>query len=824
MTKVQISKIVEVENVVESTVKTSQPNRKDVKKYLHQLSEFLQKEYPNVIPIPSRSQEARTNGKTTNIKAPLYAHKDLTTAQLWDKWFTVGIQAICREPTHGLALILREDFIVIDIDDVEIGDQLEDLCEAFKLTPKQRTKKGVHYFFKRTQEADDAEIYDLVRGLLYEDGTERPIDIKTKRPNNKEAGIISVYPSINKTWERDILTTPLQDLPSVFIKFYNETKAKTTPRKRSDSNDEDNTTTHEGISFEDLQDIVANLAFKRAHEYQHWIKCVWAIYNIAKANGYIRKGKNMIHDFSKQSPKYDEDEVEDYIDRATWYEGGVGLATLLMYLKEDDELTFNRMRVKLNPQKVTIDGYSIQEIDEFKDINLLDGQQRDYETVKRVFEKTHFKVSSNKPLYVQVRGEGEYEEMVERTRKDFIDVYENLYNYERIVKPPKKRGDEPKEVIVAERFIGKWLADPVIRTYTAINFLPPPKVCPPSVYNTWRGLRAERLTCEATADITPLINHLKIICGQCDKATDYVLNWCAHIVQRPGELSGTALCFESGEGAGKNTIFTELLGKRILGDTFYRETNDPTNDLFAKHANAYKNTLLVNIDEAERKDLHANANRFKSLITNERQRLEKKGIDQCNINSYARYIITTNADEVLKITSKDRRFVLIKSSDEKCGDREYFKQLYELIKREDVQKTFYEYLKQRDISAVDWINDRPKTEAYYNTLDSNISPIVRFMASLVCDYERLNITSPLLKANELFSKFNDFLTLCKSKYSCENTYFGRQVSKMSGIDKERRKYGNIYSIDVAKLKEYLERVEKYDFDKYAIIDFDLDDE
>ena len=70
------------------------------------------------------------------------------------------------------------------------------------------------------------------------------------------------------------------------------------------------------VEFEMLRDVVMGLKPERAGERQDWIEVLWAINNVSRDNGYVKKGRDLIHAFSKQCPsKYDEDAVESEIDR-----------------------------------------------------------------------------------------------------------------------------------------------------------------------------------------------------------------------------------------------------------------------------------------------------------------------------------------------------------------------------------------------------------------------------------------------------------------------------------------------------------------------------
>jgi len=67
---------------------------------------------------------------------------------------------------------------------------------------------------------------------------------------------------------------------------------------------------------------------------------------------------------------------------------------------------------------------------------------------------------------------------------------------------------------------------------------------------------------------------------------------------------------------------------------------------------------------------------LKNTITATTERLEHKGVDAITIDSYARFIITSNEDHVVNAELSDRRHSVFKVSDAHCQDRPYFAALH----------------------------------------------------------------------------------------------------------------------------------------------------
>jgi hypothetical protein len=89
--------------------------------------------------------------------------------------------------------------------------------------------------------------------------------------------------------------------------------------------------------------------------------------------------------------------------------------------------------------------------------------------------------------------------------------------------------------------------------------------------------------------------------------------------------------------------------------------------------------------------------------------ISKKGVNQFSINSYHHFIITTNKENPIATTKGDRRKLIIRSSDEFIGNREYFNKMYALLENVEFIRTCYDYLKEYDLNGYE-DKDIPKTE------------------------------------------------------------------------------------------------------------------
>ena len=104
-----------------------------------------------------------------------------------------------------------------------------------------------------------------------------------------------------------------------------------------------------------------------------------------------------------------------------------------------------------------------------------------------------------------------------------------------------------------------WRGLKNIRTFENVDFLPKPLPCPKYTLNTFNGFRAEKLPDCQAKNIDLFLNHINILSGNDEKGTQYIINYLAHSLQKPGELPRVALVFQSDQGVGKNIFFENFV-------------------------------------------------------------------------------------------------------------------------------------------------------------------------------------------------------------------------------------------------------------------------
>jgi hypothetical protein len=325
-----------------------------------------------------------------------------------------------------------------------------------------------------------------------------------------------------------------------------------------------------------------------------------------------------------------------------------------------------------------------------------------------------------------------------------------------------------------------WMQSARHRQYDSVVF--EPAGCPSSDYNLWRGFAVK----PAPGDCSLFLAHVEdVICSGDAALYQYVINWCAYLVQHPGDLPGTALVLRSGQGTGKG-FFAQALGA-LLGGHFLQMSN-------AKHLlgnfNAHtKNKLLYFLDEAFWAGDKAAEGTLKALITEPTRMVEPKGKDAFAVSNHAHVIIASNSTWVVPAGLDERRFVVIDVSEVHKQDTGYFSALNTELKNGGFAALLH-HLLSLDISD---FNPRqfPKTAALLETKLLSMSPVQRFWYECLWSGDNGGAGgcwSREVSCSTLHNKYLEFGHSHGDRRRAAQTELGRALKKMvPGLTTIRRR-------------------------------------
>jgi hypothetical protein len=215
-----------------------------------------------------------------------------------------------------------------------------------------------------------------------------------------------------------------------------------------------------------------------------------------------------------------------------------------------------------------------------------------------------------------------------------------------------------------------WLAWAGRREYERAVFRPGAEALPPTEYNLWSGWAvcpSEDGSCEM------FLQHVRtVVCCDHGDLSEFLLDWLAQLFQFPQKKIGIAVALKGGQGAGKSIVGDVL--KQLLGH--YQIVADKPDQIVGQFNSQLRRCLLLQSEEAFWGGKKTGASALKHLVTGKTLRVEQKGIDSEEVESYLRLLITTNEDLVWPTSVDDRRLAMFEVSDHRVGDRRYFDELF----------------------------------------------------------------------------------------------------------------------------------------------------
>ena len=407
-----------------------------------------------------------------------------------------------------------------------------------------------------------------------------------------------------------------------------------------------------------------------------------------------------------------------------------------------------------------------------------DNKNKQYTQMKKYFELYHFKLL--KPFYyAKINDDDDVVDLFSKQR--LVDLYDNI------------------DIDEKTTFTSKWYKDPNIKSYACMDFIPYGKTCPNSTFNLFTGFRVEKIITNEIHSYEHILEALKLNAGDDEDMYNYMIKYCAHMLQKPAILPEVSLVITGEQGTGKSS-FWENFGNKILGERYTLQSSN-ADDIVGKF-NINKNKILVIMEETEGKDTFLANSQIKTLITQETKIFESKGKDKIRLRNCGRNIFVSNRKTPVKIEQSDRRFEVSECSSRHKQDREFFGKVQNEWKDDIAVRNLYDYFMSIDISDFDPARDRVITEAYKDMQSITIPTMSRWLEHKYYNYNQYNSNHPewssLMKektASELYQSYLKFME--QNGFKTENlnsTSFGRDVKRYKGIEKHRSSRGHYYKL------------------------------
>jgi hypothetical protein len=290
-------------------------------------------------------------------------------------------------------------------------------------------------------------------------------------------------------------------------------------------------------------------------------------------------------------------------------------------------------------------------------------------------------------------------------------------------------------------------------------------------YNLFNGFKYDSDDNSFDMDIINIfIEHIKYLTNNDEDATNYIINWISHIFQKPEQKTRVCIVFYSLlEQIGKN-LFLDILTELFNG---YTNKIKDTTALTDRFNGDMMGKLFVVGDEinARAQDI---CNELKDIITRETEIIEFKNKDKINVNDYKNYVMTTNNENVFKISNSDKRYLFVECPEVR-KEEVYYKRLVEFKKDSTKLKQLYNYFKTRDISTFQPIKI-VTTEYKKHLILNNLPAYFRFIKD---EYDLLN-NDESMPIDILYKMSIEYARKNRLQSTYTDRLFSQQMNKVFG--------------------------------------------
>lgn len=298
------------------------------------------------------------------------------------------------------------------------------------------------------------------------------------------------------------------------------------------------------------------------------------------------------------------------------------------------------------------------------------------------------------------------------SRTDF-----NFYLANKTVLVPK--GDEVQAVPITEEWY-KWK-----KRRTAKGVIFDPENTYEGYLNLWQGwaYQPKRGNWDLLKDLI-----LNTLCDGDEEAYEYVYRWMANMIQRPGSPAEVAIAFHGAKGTGKSTLGNILC--RLAGS--HGLAISSANHLTGRFNAHLEDCLMLFADEAIKPHDRASESLLKTLITEEWMAIEGKGVNLKTAKNHIHLMLASNDEWFLPASFGDgeRRFFVSKVSNNRKGDKKFFKDLHHQMDTGGYEAMLYE-LSTFDLGEWHPRDNIPQTQALAEQQMMNMSPIQQWWFQLL---------------------------------------------------------------------------------------------
>lgn len=236
-----------------------------------------------------------------------------------------------------------------------------------------------------------------------------------------------------------------------------------------------------------------------------------------------------------------------------------------------------------------------------------------------------------------------------------------------------------------------WLNHSNRRQYEGIVFAPERDV--PGYYNLWRGFAFEA----KPGDCGLYLAHVRSnVCTGNEEYYNYLLDWMALAVQKPAQPGHVAVVLRGRMGTGKG-VFIRGFG-RLFGRHFMHVSNPQH---LVGNFNAHlRDCVVLFADEAFYAGDKKHESILKTIVTEETQQVEAKGIDTVEAPNFIHLMMASNSQWIVPSGKDERRYFVLDVGAGCMQDRAYFSAIQRQLESGGYEALLHD-LMARDVSTFD---------------------------------------------------------------------------------------------------------------------------
>lgn len=227
------------------------------------------------------------------------------------------------------------------------------------------------------------------------------------------------------------------------------------------------------------------------------------------------------------------------------------------------------------------------------------------------------------------------------------------------------------------------------------------------------------------------------------------LQWIAHIFQRPWERPSYHLLWPSDPGTGKGYLIEAVLQPLLL----HTEVAASYSKVMDKFSTMLETSYLVLLDDCKTSS-DATQTKLKSILSEERQHVERKQQQGKMVRSYTRFILASNEARPLYLDPDERRWLVFNRLTHRVDGAEtqdFISRLDAWIKSEGALDKIYNWFMKYDLNEFNH-KRAPESEALKAMVAMSVNPHEEFTAGFIKD----NVVFTLKELQEAY--LNDGLT------------------------------------------------------------------